>query len=65
MICSPSRADCARFKAEWRIYDVYAGEIGNVVNLCPTWVEIQWPRNPSPVSVSFESIATAGHYCLI
>ena len=65
MIFRPSRADCERFKTEWRIYDVHAGEIGLVVSLGPTWVEIQWPSNASPVGLSFKSIATAGHYCLI
>lgn len=65
MILRPSRANCTRIEKGARIYDVYAGEIGLVLEVCPTSVEIKWPTNEHPVGLSFVAIAAPGRYCLI
>lgn len=65
MILRPSRANCSRIEKSARIFDVYAGEIGQVIEVCPTSVEIKWPANEHPVGLSFVAIMAAGRYCLI
>ncbi len=65
MIIRPSRRDCTRIRDDTRIYDVHRGEIGAVIAVAPTSIEIKWPEETHVVCLSHKSIMMTARYCLI